>query len=151
VLARWVDGGADPPSAAGPLGSVSAPTAVGEAGGDTPVLDPEIVARLERLSLAAGEDLIGQLADVFLVDADIRMLALRDALAGNDAATIVRCAHSMIGASGNIGARSLAAMWGSLEADGAGGDLIGCSVRLDALQAELERVRSALESRTTVA
>jgi PAS domain S-box-containing protein len=151
VLARWVEGGADLPSAPGVVATVSAPTAIGDAGADGPVLDPEIVARLECLSVAAGEDLIGQLADVFLADADIRMLALRDALAGHDAEAIVRCAHSMIGASGNIGARSLAGMWGTLEAEGAGGDLIACSVGLDALQAELERVRSALDSRTPVA
>jgi two-component system sensor histidine kinase/response regulator len=105
---------------------------------------------LERLSLAAGEDLIGQLSSVFLADADTRMLAVRDALANDDAATIVRTAHSMIGASGNVGASTLAGLWATLEAQSANGNLSGCKVQLDALGAELVRVRSALNSRAPV-
>jgi PAS domain S-box-containing protein len=155
LLERWVPGGA---TTADPVGlTLSAPNdqagAVGDGGigsypGTAPVLDPRIVARLERLSLAAGEDLIAQLGSVFLADADTRMHAVRDALVGDDAATIVRTAHAMIGASGNIGASALAGLWATLETDSAAGNLSSCSAQLDLLDAELLRVRSALDSRT---
>jgi hypothetical protein len=54
----------------------------------------------------------------------------------------------MIGASGNVGARKLAGLWATLEADGAAGNLAECPAQLDALGAELVLVRSALTSRT---
>jgi two-component system sensor histidine kinase/response regulator len=154
LLERWIPTGAQtvtaddatplrPDANGGPADEAIATAVSGGAG----VLDPRIVARLERLSLAAGEDLIGQLSTVFLADADTRMLAVRDALANADAAMVVRTAHSMIGASGNVGARKLAGLWATLEADGATGDLSGCLVQLDALGAELVLVRSALNAR----
>ena len=59
------------------------------AGGARPALDPRIVARLERLGEAAGEDLMSQLSVLFLATAYERMEALRRALAGNDTAGMV--------------------------------------------------------------
>ena len=45
------------------------------------VLDAAIIRRLERLGEATGQDLMGQLATLFLADADARIEELRDALA----------------------------------------------------------------------
>jgi two-component system sensor histidine kinase/response regulator len=150
ILERWVPGGVSTAAAI----EATARSRDADDNGTTsvsdpaPVLDPRIVARLERLSMAAGEDLIGQLSTVFLADADSRMVAVRAALADDDAAKIVRTAHAMIGASGNVGASTLAGLWATLEADSATGNLAGCPVQLDALDVELDRVRSALNSRT---
>jgi HPt (histidine-containing phosphotransfer) domain-containing protein len=110
------------------------------------VLDAEIIGRLERLGEAAGEDLIGQLAILFVADADARVVELREALATNDAAAVVRSAHTLSGASANLGATVLAHLCASLATDSAGGDLVGGGVLLEAVEAELTRVRSALGS-----
>jgi HPt (histidine-containing phosphotransfer) domain-containing protein len=113
-----------------------------------PVLDPRVVGRMERLGRAAGEDLMGQLAQLFLADADARIVALRRAAIGADAPAVVRAAHALHGASANVGAIDLADLCGTFATDGAAGRLEGRGVLLDAVEAELVRVRSALATRT---
>ncbi len=111
-----------------------------------PCLDAEVVARLEHLGESAGEDLVGQLASLFLADAETRVGALRQAIARDDAAAVVRSAHTLSGASANLGATVLARLCATLAADGAVGDLTGGDALLDALEDELGRVRDALGS-----
>jgi CheY-like chemotaxis protein len=111
-----------------------------------PVLDATVIDRLERLGEAAGEDLLGQLADLFLGDADARLVALHEAIARDDAAAVVRSAHTLSGASANLGATALARLCATLAADSAVGDLMGGESLLGALEDELGRVRSALRS-----
>lgn len=113
-----------------------------------PVLDPRVVGRLEGLGRAAGEDLMGQLAHLFLADADARIVALRRAITGADAPAVVRAAHALHGASANVGATDLADLCGSFATDGAAGRLGGRGALLAAVEAELVRVRSALVSQT---
>ena len=76
VLARWAPDG-EPDRPASTPARVFACHRVGlavEAGPRPPGAGSrEIVARLERLGEAAGEDLIGQLATMFLADADARV------------------------------------------------------------------------------
>ena len=109
-----------------------------------PALDPEIVGRLERLGADAGEDLMGQLSTLFLAHADIHVSELRSALASEDNGGMVRSAHTLRGASANVGATALASLCATLEADSATGDLVASGAQLDALETELARVRSAL-------
>lgn len=77
VLTRWVPDRSDPTVVAdGADWQPAAPrVATSSAGSGGPVLDAEIVARLQRLGQAAGEDLNGQLAGLFLADADARVTA----------------------------------------------------------------------------
>jgi CheY-like chemotaxis protein len=110
-------------------------------------LDQEIVERLERLGEDAGEDLMGELTTLFRADADARVLLMREALAGEDPATISSSAHALSGASANVGATVLAGLCATLEADSATGDLTAADTQIDALQAELRRVLQALSSR----
>lgn len=114
------------------------------------VLDPVVVSRLERLGAASGEDLIEQLAVLFVADADIRVVALRRALAAEDSAAASRAAHSLSGASVNVGASNLARLCDTLAADIAAdietGDLRRGWTLLEAIEAELARVGSALGS-----
>ncbi len=110
------------------------------------VLDAGVVARLERLGAAAGEDLLGQLAALFLADAQTRVGSLRQALAEGDALAVVRSAHSLTGSSGNLGATELSRLCGILAADGRAAELVGRSALIDGIEAELERVRSALDA-----
>jgi HPt (histidine-containing phosphotransfer) domain-containing protein len=89
-----------------------------------------------------------QLRALFLADADMGVVVMRDALAGDDAATLVPAAHTLRGASANVGANALAALCAVLEADGTSGNLAAGPAHLAALETELGRVRSALSSRT---
>ena len=148
VLKRWVAQGADPAFATDP----SEPAPAVHVGlnhlddPDRPVLDVEVVARLERLGESTGEDLLGQLALLFLADAETRIAGLREAIARDDAAAVVSSAHTLSGASANLGATALARLCATLAADGAVGDLVGSDALLDTLEDELERVRIALGS-----
>ena len=95
---------------------------------------------------AAGEDLNGQLAGLFLADADARVTALREAVGAADAAAVVRSAHSLSGASASLGATDLARLCATMATDGIVGDLAGGGELLEAIEVELGRVCSALAS-----
>lgn len=110
------------------------------------VLDAHIMARLERLGAAAGHDLVGQLAALFLADADTRLGTLRQALADNDTEAVAREAHTLSGSSASLGATDLARLCGTLAADRAVADLPGRRALFDGIEDELGRVRSALAS-----
>ncbi len=149
VLARWAPNRSDPTTAVA-WAEVLSITRVGSvplAGPADLVLDAQVVGRLERLGETAGEDLMGQLAILFLTDADASIVALREALAGDDAVAVNRSAHTLSGASANLGATDLARLCAALATDGAAGDLVGGRTQLEAIESELGRVRFALGAR----
>ena len=115
--------------------------------GDLPgsVLDAEVIRQLNKLGEVAGEDLLGQLATVFLVDADAHVVALRAALAADDPAAVIHSAHTLSGSSASLGATDLAASCAALADDGAAGDREGGSAQVDGIEAQLLLVRSALQ------
>jgi len=115
-----------------------------------PPLDPEIIDRLERLGESIGEDLLGQLIVLFLADADAHLTELRHAVAVNAAGGVVRSAHSLSGASANLGAANLALLCTGLETAGELGDLATGGRLLKAMEVELERVREALVVRISM-
>jgi HPt (histidine-containing phosphotransfer) domain-containing protein len=92
---------------------------------------------------------MGQLSVLFLTDADARVLEIREALATDNAAAVVRAAHTLGGASAILGAPVLARLCATLATDSASGDAVGGGVLLEAVEAELVRVRSALASTST--
>ena len=148
VLTRWI-----PSTRLGPIVVDSAGplevTSWTERDPRHPVLDMEVVGRLRRLGESAGDDLIGQLTLIFLEDSEAAIIALREAIGVGDAAVVVvRTAHALSGASANLGATGLARMFASLEAVDVAGGLLGAAPTLDAIEAELGRVRSALRSLT---
>jgi PAS domain S-box-containing protein len=114
-----------------------------------PVLDPKVISSLAALGDAENEDVVGRLGTIFLADADDRVLALRQALADDDADGVIESAHTLRGASATFGATDLASLCATLETGSAGGDLEGGGAVLDALEAELELVRSAFASQTS--
>jgi two-component system, sensor histidine kinase and response regulator len=149
MLIRWAPGGSRPLFAADQTEVLSAAHVDLSTVADParPALDAQVVGRLERLGKAAGEDLIGQLTTMFLSEADAWVVALREGLAGDDAAVVLRSAHSLSGASANLGATDLARLCATLATDGAAGDLTRGHALLGAVEAELGRVRSALDPR----
>jgi CheY-like chemotaxis protein len=112
------------------------------------VLDPDVIERLERLGEATGEDLMAQLTILFLVDADLHLAAIRDGLAAQDVAKVIRSAHTFSGASGNVGASQLASLCADFAADGTISDPAASTALLRTIETELGRVRIALGART---
>jgi two-component system sensor histidine kinase/response regulator len=148
VMDRWAPNNAEPAAAAyleEHLPPAQPPGADATAS-TSPVLDAMVVGQLALLGKAAGEDLIGQLATVFLADSESRVAALHAAIADGDGAAVAETAHTMLGASANLGATELANLCAALEAKGAEGDLAGAGVLMTAIEVELGRVRSALVS-----
>jgi HPt (histidine-containing phosphotransfer) domain-containing protein len=116
-----------------------------------PVLDTHVLDNLERLGKEAGVDLVSQLADQFLVDADAQVSAMRQALVADDQLGVARPARALRGASTNLGATNLARLCEMLElngtADGSGG-AGGLGVSIRAVEVELELVRNAFVTRS---
>jgi CheY-like chemotaxis protein len=111
---------------------------------ELPALDAEVIARLDRLGRATGEDLLGQVSALFLEDAEARIIALRTALAREDWPALIQSAHTMCGASANLGAAELARLCARLATDGAVGDPESGQALLQEVELELARVCSAL-------
>jgi two-component system, sensor histidine kinase and response regulator len=109
-----------------------------------PALDAQAIDRLRRWGDEAGEDLVAQLVKLFLPDADSLVNSLRRALAADDVVEVSRSAHTLCGASANIGAAELARACASLERASSCGDPGGLRPLLEAVEAELARVRAAL-------
>ncbi len=111
---------------------------------EKPALDHEVIDRLERLGRETGEDLLGQVATLFLADAEVRIVSLRDALDREDGPALIQSAHTMCGASANLGAAELARLCARLATDGAVGDREDGQALLQSVETELTRVRLAL-------
>jgi two-component system sensor histidine kinase/response regulator len=109
-----------------------------------PALDADVIGRLERLGESTGEDLMGQLTVLFVDDANALVAALHQGLDADDPAAVVRAAHSLSGASANLGAVDLSHLCATLASDGAAGHLARGRVLLAAIETELARVCSAL-------
>ena len=90
---------------------------------------------------------MGQLTTMFLAGADAWVVSMREGLAQGDAAAVHRSAHTLSGASANLGATDLARLCAALATDGAAGDLDHGTALLGAVETELGRVGSALGSR----
>jgi two-component system, sensor histidine kinase and response regulator len=148
VLARWAPIGSDvievDPTETLPKLHIDLTSMVDPA---RPALDAQIVDRLERVGASAGEDLMGQVTILFLADAHELTRELREALVAQDATSVLRAAHTLSGASANIGATELARLSATLATDGAAHSLAGAGLLLVGVEAELERVRCALEAR----
>jgi CheY-like chemotaxis protein len=108
------------------------------------VLDVRIVGRLERLGAAAGEDLVGQLAAMFISEATPRINGLRQAIDDDDSAAITNCAHTLSGSSANLGATELARLCATLATERVAADRTRRAALFDEIETELEQVRSAL-------
>ena len=82
---------------------------------DRPALDPHVVATLRQLADGAHGGFLAELITTYLDHATSELAALRDALANNDLTTVRELAHSLRGASANIGASAVALRAGELE------------------------------------
>lgn len=111
---------------------------------DHPAFDPQALAALRAISPDDRSEFLRELITIFLNDTPQRIAELRVALAANDATTLARAAHSMKGSAGNFGAQRFAEINSDIEAQARDGSLGGIEAYLPQLDAEFERLKSAL-------
>jgi CheY-like chemotaxis protein len=99
------------------------------------VIDAVQLAELRQLSRNTGESLLEQLIDTFLERSAQDLTALRQALAQGDRPALSRAAHSLKGASGNLGALGVSEISRTIEELAPDAPM----ERLEALLRQLER------------
>ena len=119
---------------------------IGDAEVQEDPVDHDILIGLRELQQAGEPDLLNELVEVFLTDADPRLVALRKAVEQRDAHTVEREAHTLKGSCANFGAQPLARICHSLQMLGRRQDLEQASALLAHLETEYARVRAALQA-----
>jgi two-component system, sensor histidine kinase and response regulator len=93
--------------------------------------------------VGGDRDIVVELIEIFLEDAPALVAEVRDA--GSDLGRLQRVAHTLKGASGNMGAHGAQASAERLQHASAGGDTSSVERERAALLDEMARVTSALE------
>ena len=144
ALVRWAGRPAAPESAVGLTSRAPAVDAPADAdaieGGRPQVFDEAVLLDLLAGDRAAAAEIIAE----FMEDAPRQVAALREQLAARDAGLAMRQAHTLKGASANVGAEALRAVAYRAESACAGGSLEEAAERAEELDLELERLRDVL-------
>jgi PAS domain S-box-containing protein len=141
VLARWIARPAPAQSTAGP----------GPGSDDRPdALDPTQIEILRSLDDGDGA-VLGEIIDQFLTQTAEGRDELFRVVGTGDSPAVERAAHTLRGASANVGAKPLSAICAELEQRGRAGQLDEAGGLVDQFDAEFERVRAALRSLDLVA
>ncbi len=106
-------------------------------------IDPDRIAMLRELDDGDGE-LMATLAREYCQDSDCQLTTMRQAIVDADAHVLERAAHTLKGASANLGAEHLAEQCARLQEVGRAGELDGVESLVAAAATELERVRAEL-------
>jgi two-component system, sensor histidine kinase len=102
--------------------------------------------RNELRELSDGNDsLLFELAHLFFTDGPLRIAALRDALARNDATALQMTAHAMKGGCRSIGITKLADYCQTLESSAKSSKTEDAQVIVDSIEAEYARVQLAFD------
>lgn len=106
-------------------------------------LDPAAIARLHKIG---GEDLVRQMTQLFLQNANRRLTAAREGFTRGDYEEIAKSMHALKSSAGNIGASRLGQM--AIRAESMAEARIPDALAdlLDQMDAEFEQVSKALES-----
>jgi HPt (histidine-containing phosphotransfer) domain-containing protein len=114
-----------------------------KATGNDPSRTPVDMAVL-RQATSGDRDLMEELAELYLNDADLQLRALDDALENKEYDRIRRIGHSLKGSSSSIGAGTAAEAFKSLEEAGRAQDETAIRAAIARGTAEFERVKKAL-------
>jgi HPt (histidine-containing phosphotransfer) domain-containing protein len=90
--------------------------------------------------------LLGELVDIFRVEAPRLLVDLRRGLAAGDAGAVQATAHALKGCVGNFGDRAAVDAASTLERLGRNGALAEAATRMDELEREVERLKGGLVS-----
>ncbi len=139
ALGRWLTQEETAPAAA------SVPATLSQRNGSNTVVDKAFLDDLRQQIGEAADRMVG----LFLEDLPGYIEELRTAAEAQDMAGISRVAHTLKGASGNVGANRLAQRALALEQEARSGVRSGCDNLVSALVYEANLVRHVLEGSTT--
>jgi two-component system, sensor histidine kinase and response regulator len=108
-------------------------------------LDVTLLAKLRKAIGGRSKDFMANLFDLFITDAQPRIEALREAVAGSDATALREVAHALKGSCANLGARRMSGLCEILEAKGLANTLEGAGALVEHLEKEFALVKEALE------
>jgi HPt (histidine-containing phosphotransfer) domain-containing protein len=111
------------------------------------VLDPSYLDTLFELQRSSGREVVSPVIESYVAEAPRRLAALRGALARGDREEIALVAHTLKGASAQLGVARAAAVSRELEERGREGSLEGAGEMLDRLEQELAAAAVALLAR----
>jgi PAS domain S-box-containing protein len=136
-----------PPAAPAPAPGpppASPPAAGGEEGGP---LDPSVLDALQALQAEGDEDIVRELVDIFVREAEPRLARIDEAIRAGNAETLFREAHGLKGSASSIGARRLSQIAKVMEEGGRAGSTEGAEALLRDLREEFVLVNAALRAR----
>ncbi|MGE0434814.1 MAG: Hpt domain-containing protein [Planctomycetota bacterium] len=108
-------------------------------------LDPSILNSLRELE-KPGENLVGEIVDLFISDVPRRLGRLSTAIATGDIKVVGEMAHSIKGSCGNIGAIALQSLCQTLETAAKADAAPDAAAQYDRIEAEFRVVREALRA-----
>jgi PAS domain S-box-containing protein len=111
---------------------------------EPPVVDPAALARLAEVGDEPG--FVPAMIDAFAEEAARLLRSLREAVAQGNAEDARRAAHSLKSDARTFGASELERLSLELETRAQGGSLDGATALVERIEAEYERVRTALEA-----
>jgi HPt (histidine-containing phosphotransfer) domain-containing protein len=117
---------------------------------DAPVLDAAVIASLRDLTLPGEPDVLAEVLTMFLAEVPRRLDRLRIAYAAGDIEEVHRCAHSLKGSAGNIGARDLYAACRELDERAKAGDHAAAGPFVATLGVEFRKVETAIHRLMTI-
>jgi HPt (histidine-containing phosphotransfer) domain-containing protein len=126
------------------LTQVSTLSGGGETVTESTVIDPAVFDELVA-STGGDAEFIRELIDTYVTDAPGLFEQMHTALAGGDAETFRRAAHSLKSNSASLGALTLSAQAKELEMMGKEASLEGAAAKIAAADVEYAKVKAALE------
>jgi CheY-like chemotaxis protein len=114
----------------------------------SPALDPEVTGRLRQLAAATDPAVLAEIYDSYLSSTEEYLAALRQAEQAGDADGLRIAAHSLKGASANVGAPTVAELSRQLEVLGSSQSVAGAAERIGQLTQAFEKVKIEIENQT---
>jgi signal transduction histidine kinase/CheY-like chemotaxis protein len=107
---------------------------------DAGAINMRQIATLRDLGERAGTDLVGEVLQSFIEEAEPQLARLEAAVDARDAADLARCAHALKSSCANLGAEQLSTLYRRLEALGRSNEVDGARALLPDLRRTHEAV-----------
>jgi HPt (histidine-containing phosphotransfer) domain-containing protein len=110
----------------------------------SPILDQEAIDNLRALDPDGGDTFLREIIGIFIEDTPLRIAEIDQSLAAGDTATFVRAAHTIKGASANVGAAALRAVAEQLEHRAKKDGLVDVTALVAEIKTEFASAKTAL-------
>jgi HPt (histidine-containing phosphotransfer) domain-containing protein len=110
------------------------------------VINRHALDNIRALSQERGDALVAKVIAAYVDDTPAHLQTLRRAIAGQDAGSVRKVAHSLKSSSANVGAEALAQMCKEMETLGRADTTTGAAVILIDMEQEFQAVRHSLSA-----